>query len=357
MMQAEPVRAQYLVWVLQGAREGDNAQARALAERLGAAFVLKRLAWSPLYLLPNMFMGARLLAVDKERSDSLSPPWPDAVIAVGRRTAPIAVWIKRQSEGRTRLIHLGRPRFPFERFDLVITTPQYALPDAPNVLKALLPMTGAPAVLPDRELWQSRFAHLPRPWTGVLVGGSIFPFRLGHAQAADLGQKLKAYQQQNHGSLLVSTSPRTGKDAAQILSEAMGPHGHVHSWARGTENPHRFILSEADRFIVTEDSASMLAEACRTGKPIEVYELPRLPVPLSWQGRSGAAAYLARAGVLSPPRDTRRLRDEIIRRGHARLLGVPGTSRFIPYEDEWTEIAARIDALLSAHSGEVESLR
>lgn len=347
MMQAEPVRAQYLVWVLQGAREGDNAQARALAERLGAAFVLKRLEWSPFHILPNVMTRAGLLAVDRERSDSLSPPWPDAVIAVGRRTAPIAVWIKRQSEGRTRLIHLGRPRFPLNRFDLVIATPQYALPDGSNVVKALLPMTGA-VPKPDSAAWYERFAHLPKPWTGVLVGGSIFPFRFGRAEALGLVEKLRAYRQRHQGSLLVSTSPRTGDDVAQILSQAEGLDGHVHRWTRGADNPHRFILSEAERFIVTEESASMLAEACRSRKPVEIYELPRSHVPLSWQAQNGPAAYLVRAGLLSPPRDTRKLRDEIIRRGHARLLGDSGARPFVPYEDEWAEIAARIDAMLQS---------
>ena len=348
MMQAKPKATQNLVWVLQGAREGDNAQARALAERLGAAFVLKRIVWSKFHLLPNLLTGAGLLTVDQERSDSLAPPWPDAVIAVGRRTAPIAVWIKRQSEGCTRLIHLGRPRFPLDRFDLVITTPQYALPDGRNVVKALLPLTDA-LTIPDAETWQQRFADLPRPWTGVLVGGAIFPFRFSRAEALDLAGKLKAYRQQDKGSLLVSTSPRTGQDVARILADAVGSAGYVHRWTKGAENPHRFILSAADRFIVTEDSASMLAEACRSRRPVEVYELPRLPLPLSWHGRSGAAAYLARSGLLSPPRDTRKLRDEIIRRGHARLLG--DTRPFVPYEDEWTAIAARIDGLLqsSAH--------
>jgi mitochondrial fission protein ELM1 len=351
MMQAEPQRAQYLVWVLQGNREGDNAQARALAERLGAAFVLKRIVWSSFHLLPNVIRRAGLLAVDRQRSDSLAPPWPDAVIAVGRRTAPISVWIKRQSEGRTRLIHLGRPRFPLDWFDLIITTPQYALPDGPNVVKSLLPLTNA--VLPpvDGKAWELRFAPLPRPWTGVLVGGSVFPFRFGRAEALTLTEKLKDYWRKTQGSLLISTSPRTGKDVADILAVAVGPHGYVHRWVRGTENPHRFILSAADRFIVTEDSASMLAEACRSRKPVEIDELPRFPVPLFWHGRSGPAAFLARAGLLSPPRQTRRLRKELIRRGHARLLGDASPHPFVPYEDEWGSIAARIDVLLqsSAH--------
>ncbi|WP_119390237.1 mitochondrial fission ELM1 family protein [Taklimakanibacter lacteus] len=346
-MLAELSDARYLVWVLQGAREGDNAQARALAEKLSAAVVLKRLNWSWPHILPNVILGRGLAAVDRKMSDSLMPPWPDAVIAVGRRAAPVAAWIKRQSGGRTRLIHLGRPRLPFDLFDLMITTPQYALPDGHNVIKALLPATGA-ATVPADGLWRSRFSGLPRPWTGVLVGGATFPFRFGRGEARRLAEALRIYQRQTGGSLLVSTSPRSGSEIADILSAVLGSGNYVHRWTGGGGNPHRFILSEADRFIVTEDSASMLAEACRSHKPVEIFALSRWPWALSWPGERGLAAALAQSGLVSPPRNVRRLRDEIIRRGHASRLGVKPARSFTPYDDEWEAIARRIDGLLQS---------
>lgn len=349
-MQVESPDARYLVWVLQGAREGDNAQARALAEKLDAAVVLKRLNWSWPYVLPNVLVGRGLAAVDLENSDSLAPPWPDAVIAVNRRAAPVAVWIKRQSDERTRLIQLGRPRLPLDLFDLVITTPQYALPDGPNVIQALLPVTGD-RMEPSSEIWQSRFATLPRPWTGVLVGGATFPYRFGRGVAQKLGKALRAYQLRTGGSLLVSTSPRSGSQIASVLGEQLGSAGYVHRWKKGGENPHHFILSEADRFIVTEDSASMLAEACRACKPVEIFPLPRWPLFFSWNADKGLAAALARSGLVSPPRNVRKLRQELIQRSHASRLGAETKQSFTSYEDEWEAIVQRIDALLqsSAH--------
>jgi len=349
-MLAEPFDPSYLVWVLQGAREGDNAQARALAAKLEAAIILKRLAWSWPHHLPNAILGASLAGVDHENSDRLTPPWPDAVVAVGRRAAPVALWIKRQSGGRTRLIHLGRPRMPLAWFDLVITTPQYGLPGRPNVIRALLPATTS-STNPASETWQSRFASLPRPWTGVLVGGATFPFRLGRSEAVKLGQALRSYQSRTGGSLLVSTSPRSGHQVAEALSAAIGPQAYVHRWTKQGENPHRFILSEADRFIVTEDSVSMLAEACRSHKLVEIFPLPRWPLAWSWSAEKGVAAALARLGLLSPPRNVRRLREELIRHGHARLLGQDARQAFTAYDDEWDSIARHAGALLqsSAH--------
>jgi mitochondrial fission protein ELM1 len=39
------------------------------------------------------------------------------------------------------------------------------------------------------------------------------------------------------------------------------------------DNPSA-LLALADRFIVTADSASLLAEACATGKPVQLFEWP-----------------------------------------------------------------------------------
>ena len=37
------------------------------------------------------------------------------------------------------------------------------------------------------------------------------------------------------------------------------------------------FLALADSFIVTSDSASMLAEACAAGKPVAMFDVPRRP--------------------------------------------------------------------------------
>ena len=116
-----------LVWVLQGSRRGDNAQARELAARLPALTEAKHLKYNWLYGLPNFLLGAGLASVE-QGAECLTPPWPDLVNAIGRRSVPVARWIKKKSGGCTRLVHMGRPRAPLDIFDLVITTPQYGLP-------------------------------------------------------------------------------------------------------------------------------------------------------------------------------------------------------------------------------------
>ena len=97
-----------LVWVLEDDKLGHTMQSVALATALGWRYTRKTLRFNSLNRLSNLLLGAGLLSLDKSRSTPLLPPWPGLVIATGRRTAPVARWIRRQSGGRTRLVQLGR---------------------------------------------------------------------------------------------------------------------------------------------------------------------------------------------------------------------------------------------------------
>ena len=96
------------VWLLLDDRPGHVTQVVGLAEALGWPYERKTLAFTRLNRTSNRLLGASRLSLDTARSAELAPPWPDLVIATGRRTAPIARWIKRRSGGHTRLVQLGR---------------------------------------------------------------------------------------------------------------------------------------------------------------------------------------------------------------------------------------------------------
>ena len=263
------------VWRLHGKHAGDNAQIDAFAAALGAPTPVHKLRFSALSRLPGWLRGAsRLGLVGSE--PALAPPWPDLVIAAGRRSASVARWIVRQSGGRTRSVLLGRPRAPLAAFDLVVTTPQYGLPVRGNVRHLPAPAsTPAPADAADIEHWRQRWAALPRPWIGVLAGGDRAPYRLDADAAARLGDAAAALATQRGGSVLVTTGPRTSLAATDALFARLGEAALRHRYAKGqTENPYRALLALTDEFIVTGDSASMLAEAAGTGKPVAVFDLP-----------------------------------------------------------------------------------
>ncbi|MGH8665420.1 MAG: mitochondrial fission ELM1 family protein, partial [Burkholderiales bacterium] len=266
------------VWVLLGRHEGDNRQTLALAEALGWPYEKRRLVFKPGRIPPTWLLGASLLGLNRRCSDELAPPWPDLVLACGRRTAPVARWIRVRSGGNTRLVHLGRPRAPLEAFDLVVTTPQYGLPGRANVLHNVLPLNRAVPQPSEAAVaaWSSRLDSLRRPWIALLVGGTSSSSQLGQADARDLRARAEALVRKRGGSLLIATSPRTPTTAADILLHRSGLPGVCYRWrANDPDNPYALFLARADELIVTGDSASMLAEACATGRPVHYVPLPR----------------------------------------------------------------------------------
>lgn len=261
------------VWVLADDRTGNVAQCLGVAEALGLPFAVKSIRYGRLARLPNLLRGARLIGLDGDSRAALSAPWPRLVIAAGRRTAPVARWIKRRCGAR--LVQIMDPG-PGGRgeFDLI------AVPTHDGKARAggnVLSITGAPhRVTPAKlaeaaGLWRDRFAALPRPWIGLIVGGSTKNRPFTPALARTLGERAGALAAAAGGSVLVTTSRRTGGEAETALLAALPEPRFVHSWRSGGENPYFGLLALADALVVTGDSVSMACEACATPAPVYVF--------------------------------------------------------------------------------------
>jgi len=206
----------------------------------------------------------------------------------------VARWIKKQSGGATRLVHLMHAQAPLEHFDLIITTPQYRLPARPNVLHNTAPLNHVDPrrLAADAAHCAERFAHLPRPYTVLLVGGNSSSFVLEPSVAARLGREASAQVRATGGSLLLTTSARTPAASVDALLAAIDCPAFCHRWQlQDPQNPYHAFLALADRFIVTVDSASLLAEACAMGKPVQIFQWP-----IRADARQGVKGLLRRWG-------------------------------------------------------------
>lgn len=283
------------IWLLMGHRAGDNAQLMALVEALGWPYEIKRLAYKRAELPINLLLGGTLAGVARRGSSRLEPPWPDLVIAGGRRNEPVSRWIRKRHPS-VRLVHLGRPWSRLERFDLIVTTPQYRLPERPNVLRNALPLHN---VTEDRlaaaaALWAPRLAHLPRPWVAVLVGGSSGPYTFSAAAGTRLGRQANDLAAAAGGSLLVTTSARTLPEATAALVAAIDRPAHIFRWRKDADdNPYFGYLALADSIIVTGESISMFTEACVTRKPVYIFDFGEGPTAMRLDPRCPRSASTA----------------------------------------------------------------
>ena len=265
-----------VIWLIDAYRAGERGQVRALVDALGWPCATKVLCYRKPVFLPHVLGQSTVRGITAESRAQLRAPWPDLVITSGVRNEPVCRWIRAQSGGKTRYVHVGRPWAALDSFDLVITTPQYRVPQHPNVLNNMLTLH---SVTPQRlaqarSEWEPTFAKLQRPNFAVIVGGDSGPFTLGPKAAARLGRQASQQARAHGGSLLVSTSSRTSAAAIDALRAAITAPSYFYSFkGEDPANPYQGILAWADRLIVTGDSIAMLSEACATGKPVMIFDL------------------------------------------------------------------------------------
>jgi mitochondrial fission protein ELM1 len=265
-----------VIWTIEAYRAGERNQVQALVNALDWPNESKRLSYRPLGFLPHLLCLNTLRGLRPQARALLRPPWPDLVISSGVRNEPVCRWIRQQSGGRTRYVHLGKPWAATANFDVLITTPQYRVTDAPGVvqntltLNAVTEQTLAQAAA-DRK---SEFSDLPRPHIAVIAGGNSGPFTLGVEAARRFGREASALARESGGSLLVTTSSRTTAAACEALRAAIDVPCFFYSWRQGDQrNPYFGILGSADLCVVSADSIAMLSEAIATGKPVHMFDL------------------------------------------------------------------------------------
>lgn len=317
----------------------------ALAGSLAWPFEVKHLVYRRYESALRILGLPTLLGVNRAASTALVAPWPDLAICAGRGAESVAFWIKRNGNPKLRVVFLGTPWSDPAKFDLVIATPQYGLPESPNILHNDLPMHDVtPArIAAEAEAWRSRLSHLPGPRIALLVGGRSGPYTFAAERAAQLGADASQLAGSFGGSLLVSTSARTGKPATEALAAAIRVPHYIHRWTGvGTGNPFLGFLGLSDLIVVTADSISMLAEACASGKPVSLYDIEQGPQSMRaeegepgrqgrmpsihWRGRSLETTVFRLLMNMAPTRWSRDLRivhRRLIATGQASWFGEP----------------------------------
>jgi hypothetical protein len=282
----------------------------------------------------------------------------------------VALWIKRQSGGRTKIVYVGKPSGYFYECDLIVASTETLLPPAPNVMKITLPLmrVDSDEVAATARAWRETLTSLPRPLIAILVGGPTNPFVFNKQITERMLVLAQEVVGQQGGTPYFTTSPRTPSRTIETLRTGLPSGAKFFEWRRGIkDNPYKALLGLADGFIVTGDSISMLVEVARLRKPLMI-----LPLPLDWFGRldyirrrlarwlyDGAGDSIAdrwrrrlavtghRMHLMPQTRDFTALHDLLVNRG----LAVYAGSDFRPpsgaLPDDHALVQARLKALLS----------
>src|SRR5262245_12289431 len=336
------------VWVFEDGAAAEAAVARAVVERLGWPYEIRR-------------------------EGDLAPPWPDLVLTNGRRGADAARGVRARTGGRTRVGLLGEEEGArAQDFDLAATPISAGFTPHPRRFETLGPLV--PPVEPDRRAsavaaWRPRFDSEPAPRLVVLAAGP--GLALSRAEARRLGAEAARRNAESGGTLFALIDEELAP--ADVLAAALGAGARVERASVGSDEWLAHIAL-ADAFLVPGSAERALAEACATGRPVAIHPQER-GVPGSREAARRLVARLARAprgndrgtirpqqglerwcsrllaeGRVLPPRDPARLHRELERRGAACRDGAPPPPGGFQPLREIDRLAGRLRGLLGVDS-------
>jgi mitochondrial fission protein ELM1 len=244
---------------------GTENQCLGVAEALNLTPEIKRIKLRQPWASLSPYLGFECA---ETFHPALKPPWPDLLIASGRKSIAASRYIKRMSKGKTFTVQIQDPRISCKNFDLV-AVPAHDPARGENVILT----TATPNRITAEKLQQAReefkkFESLPSPRVAVLIGGQSRAYDMPPEIITKLADQLTALD----AGLMITTSRRTGAKNENILKNALKDKGHF-LWDGQGPNPYFGMLAWADFILVTADSASMLSEAATTGKPTYVIPL------------------------------------------------------------------------------------
>ncbi len=257
-------------WIVTEGLTGTENQCLGVAEALGLMPVIKRVGLAEPWRTLSPWLG-----FEQERiftGDRLEPPWPDLLIASGRKSIAASRYIKKKSGGYSYTVQIQDPRCDPSGFDLV-AVPAHDPLRGPNVIVT----DAAPNRITKQRLDEARadfaplFSGIRTPRVAVLIGGSSQAYKMTPPIVDTLAASLRDLAETM--GLMVTTSRRTGADNERALRQALA-QTDAYFWDRQDRNPYLGLLAWADYILVTADSVSMISEAATTGKP--VYMVPLL---------------------------------------------------------------------------------
>lgn len=248
---------------------GTENQCLGVAYSLGVDPEIKRITLRQPWKTLSPWLGFEHKATFS--GSPLNSPWPDLLIAAGRKSIAASRYIKRQSQGKTFTIQLQDPKCSPSHFDLVAVPAHDSLRGDNVIVTQATPNRVTSALLrKSRAEFASFLGSMEKPRVAVLIGGNSRTHTITDDIATTLAQHLKALAKDY--SLMITTSRRTPEAYCLLIEEAL-KNTDAYLWDGTGDNPYYGFLAWANYILVTNDSASMISEALTTAIPTYIIPL------------------------------------------------------------------------------------
>ena len=247
-------------WILSSGLIGCENQCLGVIERLGIETEIKKIK-------PSMAVSLFAPYGTPFLNPQVREPWPDLVIAAGRKTIPYLKYIRKASKKECKTIYLQDPRIDSKKFDIV-WAPEHDSIEGNNVIKTITsPNRVTNEILNyHHDEWLDKLSKLKGPFIGFLIGGKSKAYNFNDAECEKIIQALN-FVISNGYIPLITLSRRSPKKLSNRIKNLLINEKNLFYDGQG-DNPYFAILKASEIIITTPDSANMISEAINVPKPV-----------------------------------------------------------------------------------------
>ncbi|MDR1494666.1 MAG: mitochondrial fission ELM1 family protein [Rickettsiales bacterium] len=265
---------------------GSSKQAKALARALGGSVTIKNIVYNPFIHLPNIIKPYRIGVNFKESSNLLSgQEAPDIIIFGGRRLAGIGIFLRKHFESKFNkkvwLIAILDPNYDFKSFDFVILPLHDKINfrrNRDNVVYINGSLCDPRISVADsvRDYWNKKLENARTPFFSLMIGGNVRQRKMDPLKLGSMVRKVSAYVAKKKGTLLVSSSRRTGAACLEETRKSLDCDHYIYEWAENScvPNPYYLFVEKSSAVFITGDSISMVSEVATMGRPTYILYVP-----------------------------------------------------------------------------------
>jgi len=247
-------------WILSSGLIGCENQCLGVIERLGIETEIKKIK-------PSMAVSLFAPYGTPFLNPQVREPWPDLVIAAGRKTIPYLKYIRKASKKECKTIYLQDPRIDSKEFDIV-WAPEHDSIEGNNVIKTITSPNRVTNELLNyhHDEWLDKLSKLKGPFIGFLIGGKSKAYNFNDAECEKIIQALN-FVISNGYTPLITLSRRSPKKLSNRIKNLLINEKNLFYDGQG-DNPYFAILKASEIIITTPDSANMISEAINVPKPV-----------------------------------------------------------------------------------------
>ncbi len=247
-------------WILSSGLIGCENQCLGVIERLGIETEIKKIK-------PSMAVSLFAPYGTPFLNPQVREPWPDLVIAAGRKTIPYLKYIRKASKKECKTIYLQDPRINSKEFDIV-WAPEHDSIEGSNVVKTITSPNRVTNELLNyhHDEWLDKLSKLKGPFIGFLIGGKSKAYNFNDDECEKIIQAIN-FVISNGYTPLITLSRRSPKKLSNRIKNLLINEKNLFYDGQG-DNPYFAILKASEIIITTPDSANMISEAINVPKPV-----------------------------------------------------------------------------------------